>query len=93
MSDLFPTPPPTQRIPYMIVPTAELFHELEERVQTIELRLGDEADEPVGPADVAARLDRHREELDELKRRYNALVELLRPYFPSVPTTTSESPL
>lgn len=84
---------PGERTPYAIVPTAELFHELEDRVVTLEHRAGDEDTEPVGPADVAARLDRHRVELDELKSRYNGLVELLRPYFPTVPTTSPESPL
>lgn len=74
---------------FVIVPALPAWRELEERVRVAEQRVAalerrPAATVPVEAPDVAQlleRLDRHRQELDEVKRRYNDLAEFLDLYY------------
>lgn len=77
--------------PFVITVTLDGYLALEARVAELEARTpaGELLDaELEAPApDLAGRLDRHRAELDELKRRYNQLVEFL-----ELPTAAASTP-
>lgn len=81
---------------FVISPTLEAYLDLEQRVIELEAKTPAEGT-PEGVVDVDAlveRLGRHRDELEELKRRYIGLLDLLRPYFPSIamPASTPAAP-
>lgn len=88
-----PTPAPAGRDPFVIVPTIDGYAALDARVAELESRVP--ADAPLGtlaaaaatPDPNGARLDRHRQELDELKRRYNELVQYLDHQLPAAAPT------
>jgi hypothetical protein len=85
---------PAGRDPFVIVPTIDGYAALDARVADLEARVP--ADGPLGtlattsttPDPNGARLDRHRQELDELKLRYNQLVQYLEHQLPAAAAPT-----
>lgn len=81
MSDaITPDPPAAEEDPLAIVPTLAGFLALSRRVEVLE----SQGAATVPPGDVLAppeavqrRLNRHREDIDEIKKRYNKLVRYL----------------
>lgn len=71
---------------FVIVPTLPAWQELLARVRELEQRGIPPQPAPASTvgdaAGLARRLDRHRQELEDLKRWANDLIRLLEPYFP-----------
>lgn len=68
---------------FVIVPTIDGYIELADRVSHLEANMpatgdvDDDAPDDTDLGQVHDRLDRHRDEIEEIKRRYNALIRYL----------------
>lgn len=89
---------PDDRVPFpeaglVVVPTLEGFQHLTERVTTLERTARATVPEPPAGPDrlelLERRVERHRVELEDIKRQWNELLRALGLVPPSAPTTTT----
>lgn len=86
------TPAPDEGPEYVVTPTLRAFGELVSRVEDLEAdtaaHAGEDDEDDAEDAATAGRLDRHRAEIEAIKRTLNALIEYI-----VVPGSPAPTPL